>query len=104
MKLRKPLSVIYPHNQRLMGGKAHDIMIMRTCHALAEMGCKVKIITGRPAISESLFSYYGLRPLPEFQIIQVPMLRGRYFSWHGIFNFFCLLKILTLKKKGVMPF
>lgn len=101
MKLRKPLSVIYPHNQRLMGGKAHDIMIMRTCHALAEMGCKVKIITGRPAISESLFSYYGLRPLPEFQIIQVPMLRGRYFSWHGIFNLFCLLKILTLKKKGM---
>lgn len=84
-----------------MSGKAHDIMIMRTCYALAEMGCKVKIISGSPAISESLFSYYGLRPLPEFKIIQVPMLRGRSFSWHGIFNFFCLLKILALKKKGM---
>ena len=101
MKLKKPLSIIYPHNQRLMSGKAHDIMIMRTCYALAEMGCKVKIITGSPAISESLFSYYGLQPLPEFNIIQVPMLRGRSFSWHGIFNFFCLLKILALKKKGM---
>lgn len=101
MKLKKPLSIIYPHNQRLMSGKAHDIMIMRTCYALAEMGCEVKIITGSPAISENLFSYYGLRPLPEFKIIQVPMLRGRSFSWHGIFNFFCLLKILALKKKGM---
>jgi glycosyltransferase involved in cell wall biosynthesis len=29
------------------------------------------------------------------------MLRGRPFSWHAIFNFFCLLKIWELKKKGM---
>lgn len=35
------------------------------------------------------------------QIVRVPMLRGRPFSWHGIFNFFCLSKILELKKRGL---
>jgi glycosyltransferase involved in cell wall biosynthesis len=28
------------------------------------------------------------------------MLRGRTFSWHGVFNLFCLLKILDLKRRG----
>jgi glycosyltransferase involved in cell wall biosynthesis len=84
-----------------MSGKAHDIMIMNTCHALGRLGCKIRIITGRPAKSESLYRYYGLEPLPGFEIIYTPMLRGKGFSWHGIFNFFCLLKILALKKKGM---
>jgi glycosyltransferase involved in cell wall biosynthesis len=94
------LSIVYPHNQRLMSGKAHDIVIMRTCHSIAKKGHAVRIITGRPSGPESVYNFYGLKPLPEFDIVQVPMLRGRHFSWHGIFNLFCLLKILDLKKKG----
>jgi glycosyltransferase involved in cell wall biosynthesis len=94
------LSIVYPHNQRLMSGKAHDIVIMRTCHSIAKQGHAVRVITGRPPGSESVYDFYGLKPLPEFDIVQVPMLRGRHFSWHGIFNLFCLLKILDLKKKG----
>ena len=94
------LSIVYPHNQRLMSGKAHDIVIMRTCHSIAKQGHAVRVITGRPPGPESVYDFYGLKPLPEFDIVQVPMLRGRHFSWHGIFNLFCLLKILDLKKKG----
>ena len=94
------LSIIYPHNQRLMSGKAHDIVIMRTCHAVAQQGHQVKIITGKPSGTDTVYDFYGLKPLPEFEIIQVPMLRGRHFSWHGVFNLFCLLKILYLKEKG----
>jgi glycosyltransferase involved in cell wall biosynthesis len=94
------LSIVYPHNQRLMSGKAHDIVIMRTCHAIAKQGHAVKLITGKPARPDTVYDFYGLRPLPEFEILQVPMLRGRTFSWHGVFNLFCLLKILELKKRG----
>jgi len=94
------LSIVYPHNQRLMSGKAHDIVIMRTCHAVAQHGHQVKIITGKPSGTDTIYDFYGLKPLPELEIIQVPMLRGRHFSWHGVFNLFCLLKILYLKEKG----
>lgn len=94
------LSIVYPHNQRLMSGKAHDIVIMRTCHAVAQQGHRVRIITGKPSGTDTVYDFYGLKPLPEFEIIQVPMLRGRHFSWHGVFNLFCLLKILYLKGKG----
>jgi glycosyltransferase involved in cell wall biosynthesis len=94
------LSIVYPHNQRLMSGKAHDIVIMRTCHAVAQQGHQVKIITGKPSGTDTVYDFYGLKPMPKFDIVQVPMLRGRHFSWHGVFNLFCLLKILDLKKKG----
>jgi len=83
-----------------MSGKAHDIVIMRTCHAVAQQGHAVNIITGRPARPDTVYDFYGLRPLPEFEILHVPMLRGRTFSWHGVFNLFCLMKILDLKRRG----
>ncbi len=94
-------SIIYPHNQRLMSGKVNDIVIMRTCHALARLGHGVGIITGKPALNLGIEEYYGLNPLSNFQVVKVPMLRGKYFSWHGIFNLFCLLKILQMKRKGL---
>jgi len=83
-----------------MRGKAHDIVIMRTCYALAKAGHNIKVITGRPDRGGSIFEYYGIKPMPQFEVIQVPMLRGTPFSWHAVFNFFCLLKILELKNKG----
>lgn len=100
MKKQKPLSIVYPHNQRLMGGKANDIVIMRTCYALSQSGQSIHVITGKPVSTRDIFSYYGIKPVPGMQVVQVPMLRGRPFSWHGIFHFFCLLKILELKRKG----
>jgi glycosyltransferase involved in cell wall biosynthesis len=84
-----------------MGGKAHDIVIMRTCYALARSGHCVKIITGAPLRGDTLFSYYGLHPIPEFEVIRIPMARGRTFSWHAVFNFFCLLKLFSLRRKGM---
>jgi len=98
---KRPLSIVYPHNQRLMGGKANDIVIMRTCYALSQSGQSIHVITGKPVGTRDIYSYYGINPVPEMQIVRVPMLRGRPFSWHGIFNFFCLSKILELKKRGL---
>jgi glycosyltransferase involved in cell wall biosynthesis len=84
-----------------MGGKANDIVIMRTCYALSQAGHSVHVITGKPVSARDIFSYYGIKPVPEMNVVQVPMLRGRPLSWHGVFNFFCLLKILGLKRKGM---
>lgn len=83
-----------------MAGRAHDVMIMKTCHALAVLGHNLKIITGKPAKDKNIFDYYGLEPVPRLEIIRVPMLRGNLFSWHAIFNFFCLLKLISMKKEG----
>jgi len=101
MTLKQSLSIIYPHNQRLMAGKVNDVVIVRTCYALARLGHSVRIITGKPASDGDLFDYYGLGPIPQFEIIQVPMLRGKPFSWSAVFNVFCLMKILDLKKRGM---
>ena len=84
-----------------MAGRAHDVMIMKTCHALAVLGHNIKIITGKPAKDKNIFDYYGLEPVSRLEIIQVPMLRGKLFSWRAVFNLFCLLKILALKKEGL---
>jgi glycosyltransferase involved in cell wall biosynthesis len=83
-----------------MGGKANDIVIMRTCDAIAKLGYPVKMITGKPAKEKSISEYYGIRQVREFEIIRVPMMRGRPFSWNAVFNLFCLLKILSLKRRG----
>ncbi len=83
-----------------MAGRAHDVMIMKTCHALAVLGHNIKIITGKPAKDKNIFDYYGLEPVPSLEIIQVPMFRGSLFSWHAIFNFFCLLKLISIKNEG----
>ncbi len=98
---KKLPSIIYPHNQRLMSGRVNDIVIIRTCHALARQGHKVGIITGKPALNLDIEEYYGLKTLSNLRIIEVPMLRGKHFSWHGIFNLFCLFKILQMKKRGL---
>lgn len=94
------LSIIYLHNQRLMVGKANDIMIMKTCYSLSKSGNNVGIITGNPYIDGDIFEYYGLKKIPNFNIIRVPMLRSKPFSWHAIYNFFCLLKLIELKRKN----
>lgn len=94
----KCLSIVYLHNQRLMVGRANDIMIMRTCYHLSKLGHNVNIITGKPCKSGDVFSYYGLKATPNINITIVPMVRGNFFSWHAIYNLFCLLKLYTLKK------
>jgi len=95
------LSIVYPHNQRLMGGKANDILIMRTCHALARNGHNVNLVTGRPFEGGDIYDYYGIKASSRLNIIKVPMLRGKPFSWHFIYNLFCLFKLIELKRSNM---
>ncbi|MDD5643830.1 MAG: glycosyltransferase family 4 protein [bacterium] len=97
------MRIIYPVNKRLVTGRAHDILIIKTCYALAEAGIDVVLIIGKTMPEEKILSYYGLRPHKNLKIIQLPVLRkrGRFgFSWHFIFNRFCLKKISDILSDG----
>lgn len=89
--------IIYPHNQRFFLRRAHDILVMKTCHALARQGHEVYLLMGKTSKDTSeLTRYYGLEPHPRLHFVQLPMLRRDRWprlSWHGVFNFFCFRQI-----------
>ena len=86
--------ILYPHNQRFMLRRAHDALVMRTCHALACRGHQVWLLMGRTAADPAaIVRHYGLEPHPNLHLVQLPVLRLKTrwlsLSWHGVFNFFC---------------
>jgi len=97
------MKIICPYNQRLMTKRAHDILMIKTCHSLATADHEVYLIVGNTHSSTAeLLQFYGLQLQPHLHIIQIPILRRSNFpkiSWHFIFNIFCLREILFLKKK-----
>ncbi len=67
--------VVYPFNNRLRLGRAHDILVVRTCYHLARAGLVVHLIAGRTGDVDGLLGYYGLSPHPNLHIVQLPILR-----------------------------
>ncbi|MBQ7248822.1 MAG: glycosyltransferase family 4 protein [Deltaproteobacteria bacterium] len=93
--------ILYPHNQRFMLRRAHDVLVMRTCHALACRGHQVWLLMGRTAADPAaIVRHYGLEPHPNLHLVQLPVLRLKTrwlsLSWHGVFNFFCRRKLEKL--------
>ena len=96
------MKIIYPVNKRFAIQRAHDILVVKTCYALASAGHEVTLIMGKTCPVEKLLSHYGLKPVQNLKIIQLPILRrksGFGVSWHFIFNFFCLKAIKDILKK-----
>jgi glycosyltransferase involved in cell wall biosynthesis len=96
--------IIYPVPEIFPDHRARFIQIIKTCHALAERGAKVLLITGiRQRYSKrEVLRFYGIPDHYNLRIIRLPILRRenkRYlrFSYHGIFHFF-LLPYLLLQK------
>ena len=96
--------IIYPVPEILPDYRARFIQIMKTCHALAERGVKVLLITGiRQRYSKKeILRFFGLPDHYNLRIIRLPILRrestGHFrFSYHGIFHFFLLLYLLLKK-------
>ena len=87
------LNIVYPHNQKLLIRRANDVVVMKTCHALAARGHRVHLLYGKGRESrEEVFRHYGLSPLPSFQLVPVPVLRRTRppaLSWHKVYEFFC---------------
>lgn len=95
--------IVYPHNQRFLLRRAHDILVMKTCHALARAGHQVYLLMGRTAKDAGdIVRYYGLEPHPNLRLVQLPIMRGEgrlRLSWHGVFNYFCLRALRRLNKE-----
>ena len=75
------MTIIYPFNNRLQLGRAHDLLLVKTCFHLAKAGHRVYLIVGKTAPEEDLLDYYGIPGHPELRIIQLPILRrceGRF--------------------------
>ncbi len=97
------MRIIYPHNQKLMTHSAHDVLVIKTCPSLANLGHEVFLILGKThSTTKSILEFYGLNENPNFHIIQIPILRRTRFpkiSWHFIFNIFCIGTLLLIKKR-----
>ncbi len=94
--------IVYPHNQRFLLRRAHDVLVMKTCHALACAGHQVYLLMGKTSgDADGIVRYYGLEPNPNLHLVQLPIVRGAgrlRFSWHGVFNYFCLKELRRLHR------
>jgi glycosyltransferase involved in cell wall biosynthesis len=69
------MRIIYPYNEILPRKKAHDIFIMHTCAAFAELGWDVTLLIGKGSDGDSLFSYYQINPSQNLHITPLFILR-----------------------------
>ena len=92
------MTIIYPVDQRLLSGKAHDILIVRTCHALASLGHTVFLIMQETDVDpETFWRHYGIQSVPGLQIFSIPVRRGKNgISWRFLYRRLCFLKIQAL--------
>jgi len=63
-------SLVYIANARLPTEKAHGYQICKMCEAFASLGLKVKLLhpyRDNPLAGESVFEFYGVRPIYEVQ-------------------------------------
>jgi len=107
------MKIYYPVPEPLPDPRARFLQIIHTCHALAQAGAEVHLITGlKPGYNaKRLLAFYGLAPEAGLSITNLPLLRreeAKQFrvSWHGVFHgalFFHLLgQRLTIRPKGLL--
>lgn len=102
---------IYPVPEILPDNRARFIQIINTCHALANKGVKVEILTGyRKGYDENkILEFYGLSSTENLKIIQLPILRRekeKYFriSCNEVFYFSLLLHLFIHKRNNSIIF
>lgn len=81
--------IVYPYNEILPRGKAHDVYIFDTCAALGAAGMEVALWCGAGSASdEQLFSHYSV-PRGAFSVERLPLLRKNLlFRWSWNLPFF----------------
>src|SRR4030043_1297189 len=101
------MRILYPLPGILPDPRARFIQIVNTCHALAEAGNSVALLTGmKPGCTaEESGRIYGVRPIPNLEIVRMPILRREHaafprLSWHGVFHWPLLLRILRESFSG----
>lgn len=90
------MNITYIANMRLPTEKAHGIQIMKTCESLAKKGATLLLVVPkrRTAITEQVFTYYGVDPV--FSIKKIAVLDTVALGRLGFFieNLSFLLSIL----------
>src|SRR4030043_8235 len=78
------MRILYPIPEILPDPRARFIQIVNTCHALAEAGNSVSLLTGmKPGCTaEEIGRIYGVRPIPNLEIVGMPVV----FEIHEIFH------------------
>lgn len=101
MNQNRKLRIIYPHHLRFLARSAHEILVFKTCHALAKRGHEVHLLIGKASNNtNSVYDYYGTSPARTLQIHELPILRmdGKLrVSWNRIFYHFCYRKIRAIQ-------
>lgn len=92
------MTIIYPVDQRLLSGKAHDILIVRTCHALASLGHTVFLVMQAVDLDLSTFlSHYGIQASPHLHVISIPVRQKNLgIAWRFLYRRLCFQKIREL--------
>lgn len=94
------MTIIYPADQRLLSGRAHDILMVRTCQILAALGHTVFLVMQEAGKDEKAFlEHYGIRPHPRLRLISIRVrkkIAGLTVSWRWSYRWLCLLKVLRL--------
>lgn len=82
------MRIVYAYNERLPLGTAHDVYVVRTCHALAQAGHRVHLLVARGRLrAPELLAHYGLAPTEGLLIQGLPSLRwGPGPRWDAIFH------------------
>lgn len=91
----KPLRVTYLAAIRLPTEKAHGLQIMKTCEALADLGCDLTLIVTdrRGLITEDPFDYYSVRR--NFTIQRVASLESVRYGKVGFLAHYAAFSILA---------
>jgi glycosyltransferase involved in cell wall biosynthesis len=101
------MRILYPVPEILPDPRARFIQIVNTCCALAETGNSVVLLAGMNpgCTAEDVCRYYGVRNHPNLEIVRMPILRREHaafprFSWHGVFHWPLLFRILRESFSG----
>ena len=79
------MRILHLYRPRLPSTRAQAIQVIRTCHALAQLGHDVTVLADRGHEPDMLWKRMGLPPLPSLDVqiapFRHPGMAGLWFRW-----------------------
>lgn len=95
------MKILYPYNEILPTGRAHDVYLFHNCVSLANAGNEVQLLCGKGSIKdEALGSHYRTAWNEQFSVRQLPIIRRNNplnLSWNRLFFLCCQRHIANEK-------
>ena len=100
--------IVYPVEQRLHSSKAHDVLIVRTCHILATLGHLVFMVIQDVGVDQDAFlAHYGIKNNSNLKVVAIPVrtqIGGLTISWRVLYRWLCYSKIRRLLRSNQVDF